>query len=666
MASAPSSHIDGYSRKDVVWLAVIVGLALVIRVVYVLQMRASPLFADPILDAELHVRWANSILDGRPLFEGAYFRAPLYPWMLSLIYRVAAEDYLAPRLIQAVIGSMSCGLVYLLGRDAFGRSVGVVAGLLAATNWVLIYFDGELLLEGPGSFLNLLSIWCLLRSRLGNRITWIAASGLAMGLSAINRPNVLVLMPILAAWILMTNRPAIRRGVALASLYLAACAVPIAPITIRNWVVERDFVLIASQGGTNFYIGNNEQSDGMNAVMPGARRDWWGGYQDWIALAEQAEGRRLKPSEVSDHYFRKAWRFMREQPVNALDLIFRKFQIFWYHLEITNNENLYFFTSRYAPIVKYLPIGFGIVAPLALVGMWRRRHHWAEHFPIWAFALGYSATVIAFFVNTRFRVPVVPFLIVYAGVAVVDIARLFSSSLIDRRSVRPLAGSLVGLAILWIAINRGGMPAGYADDSHSYCQIGLALDRQAELEQAREAFGLALKIDPKCALAEVGLADLAVKAGSLAQAVEHYRRAVELDAPVAPYDRLGSTLATLGRWAEAIKTHEDGIKALPGHLENQRRLAYLLATCPASEYRDGRRAVGLAQKVLDLGHRGPESFDTLAVSLAETGRWDDAVVAGSKALELAQQRDNTDFAIVCKKHLAAFRSGKPFHEGGRQ
>jgi 4-amino-4-deoxy-L-arabinose transferase-like glycosyltransferase len=664
MTSLSAPRDDRRTGNDLLWLGLIVGLALVVRIVYILQMRDSPLFADPILDAELHVRWARAILDGQTLFEEAYFRAPLYPGLLSLIYRVFGDGFLAPRIIQAVIGSMSCGLIYLLGRDAFGRSVGVVAGLLAALNWVMIYFDGELLLEGPGNFLNLLSIWFLFRSRTRNALVWIGLSGLMLGLSAINRPNVLALMPLFAGWLVLRDRLRWRQGLVGAFIYLLGCAIPIAPITVRNWVVGHDFVLIASQGGTNFYIGNNEHSDGMNAVMPGARRDWWGGYQDWIAMAEQAEGRSLKPSEVSAHYFQKSRQFFREQPVNALNLMFRKFQIFWYHLEITNNENLYFYTGHYAPIMKYLPAGFGLVGPLALVGMWHRRRDWLAHFPIWGFALGYSATVIAFFVNTRFRVPVVPFLIVYAGVAIVEIVRLFRTSWVDRSSVRPLGGVLLGLVIVWYAINRGGMPEGYGEDANSYCQIGLAYHRQGKPALAREAFEQAATVDPQCALAEVGLADLAVESHELEKAVDHYLNSILFDPVLAPYDRIGVTFATLARWSEAIKAHEQGIQVLPGHLENQRRLAYLLATCPAPEYRDGRRAVELAQIVIKLGLTGSEAYDTLAVALAETGRFDEAVDAGSKALELAKKHDSTNFAII-SAHLAAFRSGKPFHEGGR-
>ena len=164
-ATARTASADPPRRRlDLLLIIAIVILAMGIRVTYVLQSRSSPLFAYPIMDAAYHDEWARAIADGETFIEGPYFRAPLYPWFLGGVYTLFGHNYLIPRLIQAGIGAISCVLLYLIGRDTLGRPVGFIAGMAAATYWMLVYYDAELLLVPLVVALDLLLLWLTVRA----------------------------------------------------------------------------------------------------------------------------------------------------------------------------------------------------------------------------------------------------------------------------------------------------------------------------------------------------------------------------------------------------------------------------------------------------------------------------------------------------------------------
>ena len=92
--------------------------------------------------------------------------------------------------------------------------------------------------------------------------------------------------PALVVWILVLHRPHWRRSLGYALCLFIGCIAPVLPVTIRYLVVGNDFVLIASQGGVNFYIGNNPHADGMSAVIKGDPTEWQPCYDAQIARAE--------------------------------------------------------------------------------------------------------------------------------------------------------------------------------------------------------------------------------------------------------------------------------------------------------------------------------------------------------------------------------------------
>ena len=185
---------------------------------------------------------------------------------------------------------------------------------------MLIFFTGELLIAPLLVFLDLLLIILLLRAGKKPGALLYGLAGLVMGLSAIARPNILLFAPTVVLWMLVRHWRELRRGLVYVACIKVGCLLPILPVTIRNYVVGNDRVLIASQGGVNFYIGNNPWSDGRTAIVPGTPGGWWEGYYASIALAEEAEGRKLKPSEVSSYYYRKGWEFITQQPAKAISL----------------------------------------------------------------------------------------------------------------------------------------------------------------------------------------------------------------------------------------------------------------------------------------------------------------------------------------------------------
>lgn len=119
--------------------------------------------------------------------------------------------------------------------------------------------------------------------------------------------------------------------------------------------------------------------------------------------------------------------------------------------------------------------------------------------------------------------------------------------------------------------------------------------------------------------------------------------AVQLQALVAltPDDlqarfNLGLILFETGRYAEARRALDDTLGRFPGDVATRHLLARLLAVSPEEAVRDGARAVELAQSVVDE-QPALDHLETLAMAMAEAGRFDDAVLWQQRALEQERQ-----------------------------
>ncbi|KPL02094.1 MAG: hypothetical protein AMJ73_09215, partial [candidate division Zixibacteria bacterium SM1_73] len=180
-----------------------------------------------------------------------------YAYFLAIVYKIFGHNYIIPRLIQHLIGSFSCILVYLLAKRLFDRKVAAVAALIAATYGMFFYFENELLLDSFLVFFDLLLLLSLLRARDNPKLwSWLLC-GIILGFSAITRPNILIFIPFVWLWILLffLKVKRLKEVLVFCVMFLIGATLVISPVTLRNYLVGKDIVLIASQGGINFYIG---------------------------------------------------------------------------------------------------------------------------------------------------------------------------------------------------------------------------------------------------------------------------------------------------------------------------------------------------------------------------------------------------------------------------
>ena len=562
----PSPISPAPARRRLALLAIL-AVSFAVRVVYVLQSRHSPSFEQPSMDALYHLEWARAFAAGKDFQPGPFFRAPLYPWFLGLCLRLFGEHLLAVRLVQAAIGTASVGLVVLVGARAFDVRTGLLGALFAGLYWVTIYFEGELLLPVLEVFFDLLAIWLALRieeepaSLRALRPLRIALCGAAFGVAALVRPNVLLFCPFVALWILLrARRSGTPKALVAAAVFLAALAAPIAPVTLYNGLVGKDWVLVSSQGGVNFWIGNNPRSNGVSAVVPGTRQDWWGGYRDSIRLAELEEGRPLKPSEVSRHYALKAWSWIRSEPRAALRHTLWKLRLFWTDFEFGNNASERFFAFRFGPILRALPLGFVALAPLALLGFLLAARHWKRLFPLWGFLPVYTASVVAFFVCARFRVPVLPAMALFAAHA----CRRLLAMARDRAFVGLAAsGAFLAAAILLVE----SVPAAVdRSDALGEWELGIAAVQRGEIESAVEHYRESIARNAHNSRVQADLGDALRRLGRTREAEESLRTAIAIDPrDVVALSTLTDLLISEGRREEARGLAERAARISPVH-----------------------------------------------------------------------------------------------------
>jgi tetratricopeptide (TPR) repeat protein len=537
--------------------------ALVVRLIYVFQLADTPFFTHPIVDAEYHDAWAREILRLGIGHEGVYFRAPLYPYFLSLIYSLTNGSYLAARLAQALLGTSAAVLTYLTGWELTRRrAVALLAGIGTALYGMLVYFDGELLIETLFTPLLIAAVWAYTRSRTEQNSLRLLWTGVFLGLAAITRPSALVLLPILILDHLFSLkvRAAVPRPVkriTRAFILTTGCFLPIFPVTWHNVHKGGDFVLIANQGGINFYIGNNPSADGLHSVVPGLGTNWDVPMISYLAYG--AQGRVLKPSEVSAYYSGLARRLIATQLLQAVRLTAKKFCAFWNRLEVSNNRDLYFFIHETRIMPHLRRLGFWLVGPLGLLGLWLG---WRKKLlPGWflGFILLYSLSVIAFFVTARFRAPLIPFLLICAATALMHLPAK-RARLLDAERIRHFA-----LLILFgVFVNTNPWNIEAENPAHAHFCLGSVYLKENKLDLARREYHLALAADSTYRQVHLNLGVAAYSAGDLKTAEAEYLAELRLNPNDArALNNLGVIRFEMGDLDSARALYEHALQLFP-------------------------------------------------------------------------------------------------------
>ena len=543
------------------------ALAFSVRLYYLHEIRVSPLFTAPVVDARTYTEEARYLSEvsfaGRP---APFWQPPLYPVLLGVLFAFAGDDLYLPRLIQAVIGALVCVLICLLGYRVFGAGVGLGAGFAAALYGPLIYFGGELLPTLLACCLNLLVL--LLAVGTGGWARWLAA-GVLLGLSALAVANVLLCAPVLLGYLYWRQRQ-LRPP----AFLLLGCALVIAPVAYRNWAVGGDSVLISHNAGINFYIGNNADYEQTTRIRPG---------RDWVELVEMPERRAgiEQPSAKSRYFFAQSWQYITSEPLDFLGLLAYKGYLFLRGDEIPRNRDLYFARNDSSLLSillwkKGLAFPFGLIVPLALLGLFvfLRSPEPPEGRLLVLFVVCYALSVVLFFVTARYRLPAVPVLLLFAAYGVRFLWHRTSVSSVESSKPWP---AFVAVAALLIFCNVATGAMDREGNAHEHYYLGYAYEQRDMPAHAARHYRRAIDRDPTFAEPLLALAALHGEAERYGKAIDLYRRYLKTQ----PHDAdvrflLGHTALLARRYDEAAAAYDEVAAARPNWAAAHGGLGYAL------------------------------------------------------------------------------------------
>lgn len=246
-----------------------------------------------------------------------------------------------------------------------------------------------------------------------------------------------------------------------------------------------------------------------------------------------------------------------------------------------------------------------------------------------------------------------------------------------------------------------------SENDFAHNNLAYLLADRGELDDAISHFEAAAKIRSRkrdkhynagSAFVEMNLADALAQKGQSDEALRHYEHAIQLEPNYADayYNRgtvlfelgrideaiadwettlriqptdadahtwLGNALLRTGSPREAIANYEKALALAPQDPRPRNNIAWVMATSPGAEVRDGLKAVTFAQQAVSLsGGREPQFLRTLAAAYAESGRFSEAVAGAQQAAVISNMQGNHRLATNLEKDIVLYRAHLPIRE----
>ncbi|MCX8063843.1 MAG: tetratricopeptide repeat protein [Candidatus Hydrogenedentes bacterium] len=580
-----SSTENKAHRKTLSWIfliiILIVGLSL--RIAYLHEISKEPWFQCPLYDPLYNHYWAKGIATGDwdlpatvndpEIRYTPHGRPPGYPYILAVTYFVFGVNPITPRIIQYILGLINILLIWwILHKYLKNRVIAILGTFVFATYWGNIYFES--LLSYPVYVIFFILIWLILLLKWREKsydILYLSFSGIVLGIIILFRPNAILLVSLY--YILLAKEKTakkIKKIIATSFLLLCCISLPLIPSFIRNYIVAQDFVFVSSYGGLNFYVGNHPDSNGAEPRIPELQR--WIGTTEWSCfdypsivrgLAKDLGKDYISFSEANRFFYRKSISNIVSNPKSWLKLTLKKVLLFWGPIEITN-DTVPELDRENSKILSKLPkfsifssIFFASIVYILFSVILKRNFSAQLPFIVSLSVLvtiTYFLSVLPFFVAGRYRMPIIPFILIVDLWFISELWRNLSEKRISSITIQ---SALLIVSALITNINFTGYQP---SKSVWHFRQGTSALLCQNYNRAVEEFKMSLKYDPENIFAKINYAIATEKIGRPTEAIfiltDNFQRKLntseELNALGYLFERIGDISKAQKYYANAI------------------------------------------------------------------------------------------------------------------
>jgi len=261
-------------------------------------------------------------------------RAPLYPLLLALTYSVFARPLLAIGVVHAILGAATCLLVWCATRECFGGTPALVASGVVAVLPEFLKYTPRLYASTLLVFLSAAFLLFMFRTRKHRSALAVIAPGAVLGLIALTRLELLVLLPGALLWLFLDLDRGWKQRCARVAVFALSVTALISPWLIYNRTTNLDTLAKAGGAGLGWVWYHNN---------PWAQTCWedppWGprGVARGLGAAQMKAAReRIRASlgtddpDVVNRYIRESSiQFIRAHPFRIAELSLSRLLMLW-------------------------------------------------------------------------------------------------------------------------------------------------------------------------------------------------------------------------------------------------------------------------------------------------------------------------------------------------
>ena len=294
----------------------------------------------------------------------------------------------------------------------------------------------------------------------------------------------------------------------------------------------------------------------------------------------------------------------------------------WNVRELEDIDDFYIY-QEWSRLLAWLSwLNFGAVAPLAAFGVVVTWQRWRRLWLLYLMLAGLAFSVALFYVFARYRFPLVPFLVLFAGAGLAEIPRVFREGRMRQLLLGLALSAATVVVVHWpVMAPPGPGVAGYNN-------LGIAFGREGKVTEALDSYRQALRLEPTSPVVHYNMGSLLGLQGELQLANDHLRSALRNNPGyVEARNNLGNVLIMQGDYIGAAGQFHAALRENPAFKKLHFNLA--VALIKSGDFNVAREQLEQYQKMsLDPF----EAYE--ANALLSQPRWDNGIEHLKQALAL--------------------------------